>query len=292
MSIPALNWAFELLITGPKKAVLIALADHADADGKCWPSIARLVQFSGFGERAVRMALRELEQIGLLATVHLQGRLSRYDLAVPEVTPAPDAAPTPARHAALDTGPRHDVPHTPAPDAAPPRHVMPEPRHVVPPNLQEPSVQPSMNHRTLERDAEALFSDAEITASRPAARSRCGTQKADRSLIDAEADEWWKHYPKQVGVLPAKAAYAKARKKVSAEQLLTATRAYAARFHPIGPQEMQWAMEGKRWLAEERWNDTFAPAPPAHQPGVPQPSKGLLSSAQRMAAKIGGIDGD
>lgn len=66
MSNAALTWAFPLPITGPKKAVLIALSEHADDQGGCWPSVARIVLFSGVSERTVRTSLADLETIGLL----------------------------------------------------------------------------------------------------------------------------------------------------------------------------------------------------------------------------------
>lgn len=61
MSIEALNWAFNLAITGPKKAVLIALANYADCRGRVNRlSIQRVCLYSGWGERAVQFALQEL----------------------------------------------------------------------------------------------------------------------------------------------------------------------------------------------------------------------------------------
>lgn len=94
MSIEALNWAFKQPVKGPAKAVLIVLADHVDQDGWCWPSIARLGFRSGFAERAVQMALRQLARDGqILAEIGVgRGRVSRYKVlhnldAQPEVPP-------------------------------------------------------------------------------------------------------------------------------------------------------------------------------------------------------------
>jgi hypothetical protein len=94
MSIGALNWAFSQSVMGPAKAVLIVLADHVDQDGWCWPTVARLGFRSGFAERAVRMALRQLERDGLIHTEvgAGRGRVSRYKVlhnldAQPEMPP-------------------------------------------------------------------------------------------------------------------------------------------------------------------------------------------------------------
>lgn len=51
----------------PVKAVLLSLAHHADEyTGQCYPSIARLILFTGLSERAVQSALVEAEQLALI----------------------------------------------------------------------------------------------------------------------------------------------------------------------------------------------------------------------------------
>lgn len=80
MSNAALSWAFNLPITGVRKAVLLALAEHANESGKCWPSVARLVLFSGVQDRAVRMALEAFEQHGLVTSERPKGRPAIFTL--------------------------------------------------------------------------------------------------------------------------------------------------------------------------------------------------------------------
>lgn len=50
------------------KAVLMSLADQANDDGVCWPSQGTLCERTCLGERAVRSALRWLEQACVLTT--------------------------------------------------------------------------------------------------------------------------------------------------------------------------------------------------------------------------------
>ena len=51
MSVKALTWSFTLPLRDmAAKAALNALADHADENGLCWPSIARVALFAGCGE--------------------------------------------------------------------------------------------------------------------------------------------------------------------------------------------------------------------------------------------------
>ena len=51
---------------GPIRSVLNAIADHANAEGKCFPSIVRLSAVTGFSTRTVQNKLSELEVLGLL----------------------------------------------------------------------------------------------------------------------------------------------------------------------------------------------------------------------------------
>ncbi len=89
MSIRAINWAFNEIAYGrggdltPSAALtLIALAHaHNQETGRCDPSLARLCEKTGLGERTVRRSLRALEKAGLLATFHrkvLTDRGRRY----------------------------------------------------------------------------------------------------------------------------------------------------------------------------------------------------------------------
>lgn len=85
MSVRALTWAFERPISGNEKVVLLALADHADERGICWPSIAKLSERSCVSERTVQRILLKLVEMGLLEVVPQEdsnGRTSsnRYQL--------------------------------------------------------------------------------------------------------------------------------------------------------------------------------------------------------------------
>jgi hypothetical protein len=61
MSHAALEWAFHMPLIGHWKGVLVALAQHADAAGRCRPGLERLALFAGIDERSVRRCLRWLE---------------------------------------------------------------------------------------------------------------------------------------------------------------------------------------------------------------------------------------
>lgn len=62
----ALSWARPLPVKGPAKAVLIALADHANMDDECWPSHATLANDTGLARSTVIKALAALRAQGLI----------------------------------------------------------------------------------------------------------------------------------------------------------------------------------------------------------------------------------
>ena len=66
MSVKALTWAFEQPVNATEKVVLLALADHADEHGVCWPSISLLVKRAHVGERTVQRAIQSLEDNGFV----------------------------------------------------------------------------------------------------------------------------------------------------------------------------------------------------------------------------------
>ena len=120
-------WALSGM-SSTQKLVLISLADQANDDGVCWPSIPRTVKRTCLSERAVRAAIRELEMLGILETTSRSGTSSVYKIDAKKYadlssTPAPDAAP--------------------APDAGNPGTTCRPPRHHVPPNRNRTIKEPS-----------------------------------------------------------------------------------------------------------------------------------------------------
>lgn len=75
MSISFLSAVFECRAFTPhEKLVMLALADHADEAGRCFPSIARLALRTGMSGRGVQKVLRRLEERGFLRTDMNGGR--------------------------------------------------------------------------------------------------------------------------------------------------------------------------------------------------------------------------
>jgi len=73
----------------PVKAVLNALAHHADPyTSRCFPSLERIILFTGLSRRSVQNALRVLEKEKLIVTRQGTGRyVSTYELRLPNCEP-------------------------------------------------------------------------------------------------------------------------------------------------------------------------------------------------------------
>jgi uncharacterized phage protein (TIGR02220 family) len=98
--------AWDVQVSSTQKLVLISLADQANDDGVCWPSIGSISKRTGLKDRAIRGAIQALQNEGYLQVEKYRGRASNYVV-------------TPARDAALEeTEPRHLMPKTPASNAA------------------------------------------------------------------------------------------------------------------------------------------------------------------------------
>lgn len=66
MSVKASHWAWLQALPPPQKVVLLAMADHADDLGRCWPSIGLLARKSCSSPRTVQRVIRDLQAAGLV----------------------------------------------------------------------------------------------------------------------------------------------------------------------------------------------------------------------------------
>lgn len=101
MSIKAYSWAWEQRIKHPGlKLTLLALAEHADAEGLCWPSINRLCLRVGLSRRSVERLLAQLEYLGFITRERRERengskQSNYYHLAMSKTEEAPDTDDTP-----------------------------------------------------------------------------------------------------------------------------------------------------------------------------------------------------
>ena len=79
MSIEALNWAWDQPVAkAANKLVLLALADHANSDGECWPSMKRIAERSDISPRHVSRAINELIDLGLVEKANRRRHGGQY----------------------------------------------------------------------------------------------------------------------------------------------------------------------------------------------------------------------
>jgi len=60
MSVKIMSQVWELDLPHNAQSIFLALADHADDDGYCYPSVARLAWKTGYGVRQVQRTLKDL----------------------------------------------------------------------------------------------------------------------------------------------------------------------------------------------------------------------------------------
>ena len=74
-------WAFDQAPARPTdKLVLLELANFADKNGRCYPSIATLAASSGLNKETVILSIRRLEEQGLLSRKKRYGESVIYQL--------------------------------------------------------------------------------------------------------------------------------------------------------------------------------------------------------------------
>lgn len=109
-------------MTPAQKAVLVSLADNANDQGVCWPSVDSIAMRTCLSERSVQNAIKWLIDAGALHAQQRNGRSTVYT-----VTPAAFAPPQQMRGANNDETPanndRTPAAFAPTPAAAAPRTV-------------------------------------------------------------------------------------------------------------------------------------------------------------------------
>ncbi len=131
MSIRLMSAIFESKTLGPtERLIMLALADHADDEGRCYPSIARLCQRTGLSERATQTNIKKLVEAGYIRIVigGGKGNANLYFVSANPAASAPFDAPNPAADAPRrKCTPAADAPQTPQQMRPNPAADAPEP---------------------------------------------------------------------------------------------------------------------------------------------------------------------
>ena len=83
MSVRVMALVWESSVPAPARFTLLALADRADEDGHCWPSIPTLETKVRIAESTIRAHLRLLERLGVISTTTRPGTSSMYTINLP-----------------------------------------------------------------------------------------------------------------------------------------------------------------------------------------------------------------
>ena len=148
-SIMALCWPLKMPPT--PKAVLISLADNANDQGFCWPSIATICERTCFSKRAVIDAIAWLEGSGILVADRTNGRHTTY-----VVKPSEYREPVQQAHQCTSSTGASDA-SEPVQQAHQPVHLPHQPVRQTHTNHQEPPLTVKKSNR--QKDAPAIQVD-------------------------------------------------------------------------------------------------------------------------------------
>lgn len=98
MSNAAIKACWPVKCSPNAKLVLFVLADHADKEWKCWPSISTLVDRTCSSKSSVIRAIVELEAIGVVSTTKESGRSTMYQIHNNRCQPDTGVTLTPVSH--------------------------------------------------------------------------------------------------------------------------------------------------------------------------------------------------
>jgi hypothetical protein len=143
MSIAIMTEVWKTTLPLAKKMVLLALADNANDQGECYPSISMIALKCSLKERAVYGCLKQLEADGLLIRLSRSGRSSVYRITAPPNWPTPIFnAPLHNMHPfPVDKSPSTPASNAPLHNMHPPLHNMQgTPAQYAPITITEPSL--------------------------------------------------------------------------------------------------------------------------------------------------------
>jgi hypothetical protein len=180
MSIELMTLAWKTRLPSGRKMVLLALCDHANGRGECFPSIEAISRKCSMGQRTVQQHLGELEAAGILVRHFRSGRSTLYNI-------DPRSFCTPAESAAVPNS--HPISTSAAP--LPPQLSASSPASSAPITIQEPSSGPSLE-RQMVRGTRLASTWALPTAWAQWARQQQPTWTAQhvRLVADKFRDHW------------------------------------------------------------------------------------------------------
>jgi hypothetical protein len=242
MSFDAQSWARKIVTGSPvRKAVLMSIANRAnDADGACWPSQKRIAAETEFSERAVRDALKDLEEMNIISRVKRRDTTDMIYLRMNDPgdgstinPPAPGAPGSGGKMRPLPAQ-RQETPEVAAGDSADYRKEVPEGtagdaggyRHDLPANLSDESI------------------------TEPSTKP---TRKRNASFPGDGFEQFWSLYPDKKGKQYCQGIWErKIEGKADFETVIAGLRTYIR----CKPKERPW-LNPSTFLNQARWDDVW-----------------------------------
>ncbi len=237
----------------PAKAVLIALADMANDEGFCWPSIDRICERTCYGRTAVIEAIGWLESAGIVRANRTNGRKTTYWVE-PEKFAA-DAAGEPSPNAPDQSATRTGPPGVPV------RHANP----TSPPRGPVPVRHADTNRHLIVKESKPPIPPA-VAGGEHVRRADPPPKPGARPAPDMAAFE------ALVAVYPRRKAQERARRQwvaLAPDPALQQRILAAATAQAHGPEWLRLKAEGREhlipmlssWLHGRRWTDEVTAAP-------------------------------
>ncbi|MDK4545161.1 helix-turn-helix domain-containing protein [Kingella kingae] len=180
MSIKLMSKAWDLAIPQGQKFVLIALCDHANDDGVCYPSQNKLAEKCSMSDRAVLNHIKWLEQQGFISKERRQSSQRRYsDLYQIFLEPANSA---PANSAPANSAPANSAPE--------PENFAPtEPENSAGSYIKK---EPSVINRQIEPSVVSTYTPEYVPKKQPA-QANAQTLLAEFGIDGDLADDYIAH---------------------------------------------------------------------------------------------------
>lgn len=238
-------WVLTIGLTGGEIAVYVALRSFCDRNGDCFPTARTIATRAEANVGATRNAIQKFRRLGLLTTDEVYRKNSR-ELAY-------------LRYHLVDLDPRKwkveprgGVPRT----SDTPTPVNGHPLHQ---SMDTPTPADVPKELTKELTKEELLkdfssSDASLPDDGLFPTAVTPTERTPKN--PAGFDEFWRLYPRKVGKIAARKAFAKAVKLAPLPVILDSVRLYAMDARMRDPE---FVAHPSTWLNEGRWDDEPTP---------------------------------
>lgn len=208
-----------------QKAVLISLADQANDDGVCWPSVKTLTDRTCLSERAVRDALAWLQSAGAVFREYRHNTSTNYTVTPkrfdPKKAPAASKRATQRKKAPANAAPGANA--APLADAAPPANAAPGGANAAPPpaNAAPPEGQmPPPNHQG---NRHLTINEPLPAAAQPVTKVKAVPADAKETELQAACRATWAAYSaayeRRYGAKPVRNATVNAKVKQFVQRL-------------------------------------------------------------------------